>query len=93
MNKLNVFRTPQEFLDASLEYLEKKEIENNLILGLTDAIEDKSKKYSGFNFLSVTNNEKPKLFLLRTVRVLSLREIRKVPRLSDLSLIFILSIT
>lgn len=32
------------------------EIKNNLILGLVDKIEDKSKEYSGLNLLSVTNN-------------------------------------
>lgn len=56
MRKLNVFKTPLEFSDANSEYLEVNEIENNLILGLIDKIEDKSKEYSGFNFLSVTNN-------------------------------------
>ncbi len=56
MSKLNVFKTPQEFSNATSEYLGIKEIDNNLILGLTNAFENKSKEYPDFNFLSVTND-------------------------------------
>ncbi len=57
MNKLNIYKTPQEFLDFNRKYLEEKEVENNLILGLCLGLDDKTDSFPGFNFLSVTNND------------------------------------
>ncbi|MEO8209409.1 MAG: GNAT family N-acetyltransferase [bacterium] len=66
MRKLNIFKTPGEFLDANSKYLEEKEVENNLILGICAGIKEQSKEQTGSNFLSVTDNNIVEVISMKT---------------------------
>ncbi len=57
MRKLNIFKTPHDFLNANIIYLEKKELENNLTLGIINNIEDKSAENNAHSYISVTDND------------------------------------
>ena len=56
IRKLNIFKTPQDFLDANINYLEENELVNNLTLGIINNISDKTKEYKDHNYISVTDN-------------------------------------
>lgn len=57
MRKLNIFSSPREFLDSNYKYLEEKEVENNLILGICSGIIARPKDHTVGNFLSVTDED------------------------------------
>ncbi len=50
------YHTPQEYLDATLKFLEERELENNLIIGLCNGFEDKSKLLDGCLFINAIND-------------------------------------
>lgn len=57
MRKHNIFKSPHDFLNANIKYLGKKELENNLILGIINNIEEKSKENTSHNYISVSEND------------------------------------
>lgn len=60
MNSLYVksYTTPQDFLDETLILLQEKELDNNLIIGLCNGFEDKTKVQEGCVFINTICNEK-----------------------------------
>ncbi len=56
MSMIASYNTPQKYLDATLSYLEERELENNLIIGLCNGYEDKKKKQDGCVFINAIEN-------------------------------------
>jgi predicted GNAT family acetyltransferase len=55
---INKYKTPQLFLDDTEHFLEKRELENNLILGLCNGFTDKTKVQEGCVFINATDGDK-----------------------------------
>lgn len=52
MTELRTYQTPQAYLDATLRFLERREIENNLLIGLPNGFADKDASQPNCHFLS-----------------------------------------
>jgi uncharacterized protein len=52
MTELRTYQTPQAYLDATLAFLERREIENNLLIGLPNGFTDKNAAKPNCHFLS-----------------------------------------
>ena len=52
MTSITSYKTPQQFLNDTETVLEKTELENNLILGLSNGFTDKNKEYPGCVFIN-----------------------------------------
>lgn len=60
------YRTPQQFLDASEPFLEKRELENNLILGLCNGFTNKNKVQDGCVFINAFEGKEIKASSIKT---------------------------
>lgn len=60
------YNSPQQFLADNEPFLEKKEIENNLILGLCNAFSDKTQKQEGCVFISAFDDNVLKAASIKT---------------------------
>ncbi|HEY6171440.1 MAG TPA: hypothetical protein VIX80_04180, partial [Candidatus Kapabacteria bacterium] len=52
MTELRTYSTPQAYLDATLAFLERREIENNLLIGLPNGFADKNAAAPNCHFLT-----------------------------------------
>lgn len=52
MTELRTYPTPQAYLDAALAFLERREIENNLLIGLPNGFTDKNAPQTNCHFLT-----------------------------------------
>ncbi len=52
MITIKAYQSPQQFLDDTQDLLEQREVENNLILGICNNIEDKIKEYKDYVFIN-----------------------------------------
>lgn len=67
MITIKSYKTPQSFLDDTEELLEQRELENNLILGLCNGFEDKSKEYERCTFISALEDDEIKAMSIKTM--------------------------
>ena len=56
MTTVTAYQTPQQYLDATEQTLERKEVENNLILGLCHGFADKAKPQPNCFFISAVED-------------------------------------
>jgi predicted GNAT family acetyltransferase len=52
MTELRTYQTPQAYLDGTLAFLERREIENNLLIGLPNGFADKNAAQPNCHFLT-----------------------------------------
>src|SRR5688572_20075895 len=52
MTELRTYQTPQAYLDGTLAFLERREIENNLLIGLPNGFADKTAAQPNCHFLT-----------------------------------------
>ena len=63
---INTYKTPQLFLDDTEHFLEKRELENNLILGICNGFADKTKVQEGCVFINAADGDKVKAASIKT---------------------------
>lgn len=61
------YRTPQDFLDVTDSILEEKELENNLMLGICNGFEDKTKEYTDCVFINAVNEDGIQASSIKTI--------------------------
>ena len=60
------YKSPQQFLDNTAHFLEKRELENNLILGLCNGFADKTQIQEGCVFINASLGNKVKAASIKT---------------------------
>ena len=64
---VRAYQTPQQFLDDTAELLERREVENNLILGICHSLADKTKLYEGCVFINSFDGKKIQATSIKTI--------------------------
>lgn len=67
MIEVKAYQTPQQFLDDTEQILERKEVENNLILGICNNFADKSKASAGCVFINSLEDDEIQATSIKTV--------------------------
>ena len=60
------YKSPQQFLNGTEHFLEKRELENNLILGLCNGFADKTQVQEGCVFINASQGNKVKAASIKT---------------------------
>lgn len=64
---IKAYQTPQQYLDATQEMLEQREVENNLILGICNNFADKAKVYEGCVFVNSFEGREIRASSIKTI--------------------------
>lgn len=61
------YKTPQQFLDATLALLEQRELENNLIIGICNNLPDQKREYKNCVFINAVEDNKIEATSIKTI--------------------------
>lgn len=64
---ITAYKTPQEFLNKTSAFLEQKELENNLIIGLCNGFPDKTKVHEGCVFINASDQHQIQASSIKTI--------------------------